>query len=158
MRSELPKSFKEGDELTASLVNSILGEIWRWRAMEGVPPVHVSEANSGFGPPIISVSTDTVEGQFYPGTTGTTGGGYGAGTPASPAKPANNTVVIYGLETHSGTNGGWPSANSITINTTSAGSPQAFNVYATAISANLTAWYWKSPSSGNYYIITADCP
>lgn len=165
MKSDLPKAFKEGDELTASLIDNILGEIWRWRALEGVPPIHISEVDSKFGPPVISFSAGTIEGQFVPGTTGTTGGGFAAGTPASPAKPTSS-VVIYGYETSTsittgtsaGIYGGWPSANSQTIYSTATSGPMAFNIYANTISANLTAWYWKSPNTGNYYIITVDCP
>lgn len=147
MKSDLPKRFKEGDELTASLINDILEELWRWRESDAVPPLHLSEADSDC-PPVWSFSASAIEGQFVPGTTGT---GFSSGTPASPGVP-NSTVTIYPLEVATG----WPSANAITVDN-STGPPFAYNVYAHTVATTLTAWYWKSPSTGNYYIITADC-
>lgn len=139
MKSDLPKSFKEGDELTASLINDILVELWRWRQMEGVPPIHVSESDSDVSP-IISFFQDPV-GQIYAGTTG---GGFGSGSPTSPTA-VTTSCTIYLTETTSG----WTSANTSVTN--------AYSIYGSTIAASKTAYYWKSPNTGNYYIVTADC-
>lgn len=137
MKSDLPRNFKEGDELTASMVNGILGEIWRWRNMEAMPPIHISEADSD-APPFISFFQDKTS-QLFAGTTGTFG--FTAGTIVT---PSSTTVTIYLTEL---TSGGFTSTTSAT----------AYNIYANAISGSLNAYYWKSPNTGNYYIITADC-
>lgn len=139
MKSDLPRSFKEGDELTATLVNGILGEIWRWRSMEAMPPIHISEADSD-APPFISFFQDS-SGQIFPGNTGTAGFSTG-----SPATPATCTVTIYLNENTTG--GFYSTTTSVT----------AYSIYTGTITGSLTAWYWKSPATGNYYIITADCP
>lgn len=141
MKSDLPKRFREGDELTATLVNGILEEIWRWRNMEAMPPIHVSETNSKFGPPVISFFSQG-SGEIFAGDTGD---GFIAGTPESPA-PVSTACTIY-LAEAAGTPG-WTNTASITT---------AYNIYANAISGGLTAYYWKSPDTENYYIITADC-
>lgn len=141
MKSDLPKSFKEGDELTASLVNGILEEIWRWRHMEAMPPIHISETNSQFGPPVVSFFRDG-EGQIFAGDTGA---GFAGGTPTA---PTSATVTIY-LSEQTGTSGGWTNTTSIST---------AYNIYTNTVASGLTAYYWKSPDTDNYYIITADCP
>lgn len=139
MKSDLPKGFREGDELTASLINNILEELWRWRHMEGEPPLHVSEADSD-APPVISFFQDP-GGQIHAGTTG---GGFGAGSPTSPTA-VTTSCTIYLNETSSG----WTnSSTSVT---------SAYSIYGTTIAASKTAYYWKSPTTGNYYILTADC-
>lgn len=138
MKSDLPRSFKEGDELTASLVNGILEEVWRWRKMEAMPPIYVSESDSA-APPIISFF-QVPDGQIFAGTTG---GGFAAGTPTSPTA-VTTSCTIYLTE---GTSG-WTSA----ITTTT-----AYSIYSATIAASKTAYYWKSPKTNNYYILTADC-
>lgn len=139
MKSDLPRSFKEGDELTASIINGILGEIWRWRATEGMPPIHISETDSDM-PPVISFFQDP-NGQIYAGTTG---GGFGSGSPTSPTAVTSN-CTIYLDETETG----WTNASTSVTN--------AYSIYSSTIAASKTAYYWKSPSTGNYYIVTADC-
>lgn len=141
MKSDLPKSFKEGDELTASLVNGILEEIWRWRSMEAMPPIYVSQVDSKYGPPVVSFFQDIDQSQIFAGTTG---GGFAAG--GTPAVPKSATVTIY-LDEGTGTSGGF-------VNTTSA---TAYSIYSSSVAASKTAYYWKSPNTGDYYILTADC-
>lgn len=156
MKSDLPKNFRVGDELTVSLINDILEELWRWRESSAEPPIHISEADSD-NPPIWSFSPSAVVGQMFPGTTGPLGGsGFGTGTPNTPYSytDSSNRLKIYTYEAQTG----FPNTNYIQIpdpdtNVTT----KAYNTYSTTVAANKTAWYWRSPSTGNYYIITADC-
>lgn len=154
MKSDLPRRFKEGDELTASLINDILEELWRWRSSSAVPPLHISEEDSDY-PPVWSFSASAVEGQFYPGNTGA-GSGFGAGSVNTPWSytDTTNRLKIFTFESQTG----WPSTTYIEIPDPDTNvKTKAYNVYARTVASNLTAWYWKSPSTGNYYIITADC-
>lgn len=144
MKSDLPKSFKEGDELTASLVNDILQELWRWRRMEGMPPLHVSETDSD-APPVISFFQQS-GGQIFAGTTGN---GFNGGSPASPKQVTLTSLGTVGCDIYmTETSTGWANPTNV-IN--------AYNIYTLAIVGNKYAYYWKSPDTGNYYIITADC-
>lgn len=143
MKSDLPKNFREGDELTASLIDDILQELWRWRHMTGMPPLHVSEADSNV-PPVLSYFADPSQiSQFFPGTTG---GGFGAGSFASPAQ-VSTPATIYIREVSPD---GWDTTTSISTSS-------AYSFYTTPITHDKNAWYWKSPLTGSYYIVTADC-
>ena len=138
MKSDLPKQFIEGDELTASLVNDILEEIWRWREAEAVPPLHVSETNST-APPIFSFSGPIVDAAW-----GETGSGFTAAA-GTPPVPTSQTITLYDV-----TGGSTPvlSSQSSTIT--------AWNPYRNAVAASKLGFFVKTPD-GTWWIVTADC-
>lgn len=138
MKSDLPRKFRDGDELTASIIDGILKEIWRWRRADAAPPLHISEADSDESP--VFSFFDIPAGQIFAGDTG---GGYAAGSPASPTA-VTTSCTIYATETPSG----WTNSSTVT---------NAYSIYTGTIAASKTAFYWKSPVTGNYYVMTADC-
>lgn len=139
MKSDLPKRFREGDELTASLINDILEELWRWRKMEGMPPVYVSDADSDVPPLIFSKPyVDIMWGDTQGGFTAATG---------SPPVPTSQDVKFYNITTSS------PPVLTLQSETTKAWNPYT---HTGGIAANTLALFGQT-SDGTWWIITADC-
>lgn len=137
---------KVGQPITARCLNQIMDLLEKVANIRVTAPLAMTDTASG--PLIYLANSDS--GQFFPGTTGT---GFSAGTPVTPGTP-NSNVTVYTHEFATG----WPSNYSITLPNTSGITPiYAYNIYASVIAGSKTAWYWKSPMTGNYYIITADC-
>lgn len=135
MKGDLPKSFKEGDELTATLVNNIVGELWRWRKVQAADPILIDNEDSD-EPPVFSFNTPPYT--FAWGVTPT--GGYSGGTISSPT--SNSTAMTLYLI---------PGNTSATISISI-----SYSVYGSTVSASKTALYQLFPDN-NWYIITADC-
>lgn len=141
MKSNLPKKFKQGDELTASLINDILEEIWRWRQMEAMPPLHVSEADSS-SPPVFS---------FYRGIIAFAWGSFTSSFPAaSPATPQSQTVTLYDVT-------GTPvTAPTLTAQSSTVTAWSPYTVEITVSSGSKVGGFVQT-TDGTWWIITADC-
>lgn len=135
MKSDIPKDFKEGDELTASLVNDVLKELWRWRQIQAAPPIHIDNEDSDI-PPTISSSVSPYSLAW--GQTPT--GGYSGGTISSPASNTTSMTLYF-----------IPGNTSATISVS-----KTYTTYGSTVSSGKTALYMMFPD-GNWYIITADC-
>lgn len=140
MKSDLPKRFKEGDELTASLINDILEELWRWRESDAVPPLHLSEADSDY-PPIWSISESFVNLAW-----GNTGSGFAAAS-GTPPVPTYQTVTLYNV-----------APGSPPVLTSQSSTITAWSPYSSTggVPANKTALFGQT-SDGIWWVITADC-
>lgn len=135
MKSDLPKKFKEGDELTASLVNDILQELWRWRSIQATPPIQIDNEDSDIPPTISS------NGSPYALAWGQTPtGGYSGGTISAPTSNTTSMTLYY------------IPGNASSTSTVS----KTYTTYGGSVSAGKTALYMLFPD-GNWYIITADC-
>lgn len=139
MKSNLPKKFKQGDELTASLINDILEEIWRWRQMEAMPPLHISEADSS-APPLVSLMQEYVNIAW-----GNTGSGFSAAS-GTPPVPTSQDIYLYDVAP------GNPPVLTAQASTTKVWCPYSGG----SIASNKTALCGQT-LDGTWWIITADC-
>lgn len=138
MKSDLPRRFKQGDELTASLINNILEELWRWRHMEAMPPIHVSELHSD-APPLISFFQPFVNIAW-----GETGSGFTAAS-GTPPVPTSQTITLYDV-----------APGSPPVLTAQSSTITAWNPYRNSVAASKLGSFAQTPD-GTWWIITADC-
>lgn len=125
---------KSGQPIVARTLNQIMDLVERVANLRVAAPLAMTDTASG---PQIYFASGI--GQLIPGNTGS---GFASG--GTPGSPKSATVTIY---TSEGANGSWATTKSVT----------AYSIYDTAVPGSKTAWYWQSPSTGSYYIVTADC-
>lgn len=131
----LPRSFRDGDELTAGLIDAILQELWRWKGLDVSAPLGMDRGDAN-GPPTLYLAQAL---NLVPALTTSaiaSGGSY--------TSPTSGTADFLNWD---------PVGDSFSD---SGQSVTVWNPYAAGISSG--TFIWIAFYLTDWFLVTADCP